>query len=99
MKCEKCGHEIKTLLVNFFNHDGDDSFYAQLFEEDEGVVIVDANQNWTGYDLSEEEMAETILCPNCKQFPFKNPEIDAYNVVRVVCFKADAEEESEAPHA
>ena len=41
------------------------------------------------YDLSEEEMFETITCPHCKQFPFKSTEIQVYDVVRVVCFKTE----------
>lgn len=49
----------------------------------------ETTQNWTGYDLSEEEMLETITCPHCKQFPFKSKEIQVYDVVRVVCFKAE----------
>ena len=95
MRCEKCGQEITTVLVNLFDREGADSFQEQPIEENENAVIIDTVQNWTGYEQSEEEMAETICCPYCKKFPFKSTEIQVFDVVRVVCFKADAEEESE----
>ena len=32
-------------------------------------------------------MLDTVVCPHCKRFPFKNTEMQIYDVVRVVCFK------------
>lgn len=93
MKCEKCGKEIKNLLVDIFNYDGTDSEYEIPYQEqDEDAVVIDLTKSWTGYELSEEEMMETIVCPHCKKFPFKHKEVQVYDVVRVVMFKTDIEE-------
>ena len=89
MICENCGKEIKTLFVDFFEIDGSDNLYElPLSECENGAVYVDANPNWTGYDLTEEEQKDSILCPNCSKFPFKNEEIQVHEIVRVVCFKS-----------
>lgn len=88
MKCEKCGQEIDCLLVDVFRWDGSDDFDKHpVFECEENAVYIETNQNWTGYEQTEEEMLETIICPHCKQFPFKDKEIQVYEVVRIVCFK------------
>ena len=88
MKCEKCGRLLTHLDVNFFDHEGADYEQQLSFNEyDTDAVEVEVTQNWTGYDLSEEEMAETIYCPHCRQFPFKNPEIQTFDITRVVMFK------------
>lgn len=88
MKCEKCGQEIRNLLVDVFRYDGSDDFDEHpIFECEENAAYIETSQNWTGYELSEEEMRETIICPHCRQFPFKSEEIQIYDVVRVVCFK------------
>ena len=90
MKCEKCGKEIDSLLVNVFNYDGSDSDEEfPITECENNAAYIDIDANWTGYELSEEEMRETILCPHCEQFPFKNTEIHVYDIVRVVCFKEE----------
>lgn len=90
MKCERCGSEIETVLVDTFNRDGSDSYVSlPLVECEEGAVHIDTTQNWTGYELTEDEMNETIQCPHCKYFPFKKPEIQIYDIVRVVCFKQE----------
>lgn len=90
MKCEKCGKEIGCLLVDTFLRDGSDTDIEQpIVECEHNAACIETTQNWTGYDLSEEEMLETITCPHCKQFPFKSTEIQVYDVVRVVCFKTE----------
>lgn len=90
MKCEKCGKEIENLLVDTFLRDGSDTDIEQpIIECEHNAAYIETTQNWTGYDLSEEEMFETITCPHCKQFPFKSTEIQVYDVVRVVCFKTE----------
>lgn len=90
MKCEKCGKEIENLLVDTFLRDGSDTEIEQpIIECEHNAVYIETTKNWTGYDLSEEEMLETITCPHCKQFPFKSTEIQVYDVVRVVCFKTE----------
>lgn len=88
MKCEKCGREIDSLLVDVFRFDGSDAFDEHpVFECEENAAYIETSRNWTGYELSEEEMRDTIVCPHCKQFPFQSKEIQVYDVVRVVCFK------------
>ena len=88
MKCEKCGKEIGCLLVDTFLRDGSDTDIEQPIDECvNDASYIETTQNWTGYDLSEEQMLETITCPHCKQFPFKSTEIQVYDVVQVVCFK------------
>ena len=90
MKCEKCGAEISEVLVNSFNYDGTDGEYKhQISDCEENAAIIDTTQNWTGYELSEEEQCETICCPFCKKFPFVSTEIQVENIVRVICFKKE----------
>lgn len=90
MKCEKCGKEIGHLLVDTFLRDGSDTDIGQpIVECEHNAAYIETTQNWTGYDLSEGEMLETITCPHCKQFPFKSTEMQVYDVVRVVCFKTE----------
>lgn len=92
MKCKKCGKEIKSLLVDTFLRDGSDADIEQPITEcEEDAAYIETTQNWTGYELSEEEMLDTITCPHCKQFPFRSKEIQVCDVVRVVCFKGGAE--------
>lgn len=89
MKCAKCGKEIHTVLLNMFNFNGSDDFFETDIEETEycDAVCISTYQSWTGYELSEEEQRETILCPFCEQFPFKSGEIGVYDKVEIVCFK------------
>ena len=96
MICEKCGKEMQSIHVNMFDHEGANSFWKYGFQEcEEDAVVIDTNQAWVGYELSEEEQLDTIECPHCHQFPFKNTEIQVYDVVRIVCFKtAPSKEEN-----
>lgn len=88
MKCEKCGHELTAIEVNLFDCNGSDSFRKESFKEEEvDAVVLEIDKNWTGYEFDEEEMTSTIRCPHCNQFPFKNKEIQVYEVVRAVMFK------------
>lgn len=94
MKCEKCGNEIDSLLVDVFRYNGSDDFDKYpVCECEEDAVYIETTQNWTGYELTEEEMLDTIVCPHCNQFPFKSTEIQVYDVVRIVCFKTKKEGE------
>lgn len=87
IKCEKCGKEIDSVLVNMFNVDGSDRLYSEpIIYNGKSIVYFETGQCWTGYELSDEERLETICCPHCKEYPFKNSEIEAYDVVRVFCF-------------
>ena len=95
MICEKCGKEIHSVNVNTFNYEGADSFINYFIQEDEetGAVWFETTPNWVGYELSEEEMNETIECPYCHQNPFEDEEIQVYTVVRVVKFSKPHNEE------
>ena len=95
MVCEKCGKKIDYVHMLRFNYDCSDNWRKVYInesenEEEEGVFI-DTDCNWTGYELTEEEQRETIICPHCERFPFNHKEIQVYDVVRVVCFKGGAE--------
>lgn len=96
MKCEKCGAEIGHLMVNTFFRDGSDGLVPiPLVEVDgEQCVWVDTNANWTGYELTEEEMPDSIECPACGQFPFESQEIQVYEIVRAVMFKKGNDKEN-----
>lgn len=89
MKCGKCGKDITHITTSRFSYDGSDYDDTIGIEEDEhyNAVIMETDRNWTGYELTEEEMRERIECPYCKQFPFESEEIQVYDVVRIVCFK------------
>ena len=91
MKCEKCGKDITYIKTSKFLHDGSDYDIDISIKEDKffNAVIMETDKNWTGYELTEEEMRERIECPYCKQFPFGSEEIQIYDVVRIVCFKTD----------
>ena len=92
MNCEKCGKEIDYLSIDTFDWDGSDNFKTLPITEDtDGSVYVDVEPNWTGYELSEVEMPETIRCPECGQFPLENREIHAHDMVRVVLFRKEYE--------
>ena len=96
MRCVKCGKEIHSVLLNVFDYDGSDKLNEEDIEEIEycDAVYISTYRNWTGYELSEEEQRETILCPHCEQFPFKSDEIGVHDKVEIVCFKGEEEMEN-----
>lgn len=90
MKCEKCGWNIDSVMVDMFNYDGSDGDVRHYFTEAEhDAVVIETDRNWAGYELSEDEMLDSITCPHCHQFPFISTEIQIYDVVRIVCFKQE----------
>ena len=89
MICEKCGKQINNLLIDTFLYDGSDTDISHDIQEDETAVWFETTQNWAGYELTEEEQRERIICPYCKQFPFKHQEVQVIDVVRVICFKTE----------
>ena len=86
VKCEKCGKEMPYVLINKFNYSGSDSFLKYSYNRIGGCVSIVADRNWTGYELSEEEMLETIVCPHCGKYPFQSKEIHVYDEVEIVMF-------------
>lgn len=86
VKCEKCGKEMSYVLVNKFNYSGSDSFLKYSYNRIGSCVSIVADRNWTGYELSEEEILETIVCPHCGKYPFQSKEIHVYDEVEIVMF-------------
>ena len=86
VKCEKCGKEMPYVLVNKFNYSGSDSFLKYSYNRIGDCISIVADRNWTGYELSEEEMLETIVCPHCGKYPFQSKEIHVYDEVEIVMF-------------
>lgn len=98
-KCEYCGNKLEYLKVNSFLYDGTDiDTIANLMEtnvdSDDTVtaVYLDTTQNWTGYDLPNEERINTICCPYCMKYPFKDKDLYVLDVVRVIMFKSNGEQ-------
>lgn len=86
VKCEKCGKEMSYVLVNKFNYSGSDSFLKYSYNRIGDCISIVADRNWTGYELSEEEILETIVCPHCGKYPFQSKEIHVYDEVEIVMF-------------
>ena len=84
--CEKCGKEIEHINTSVFSYDGSDSERSiQItYSKENGCVSFSTNQNWTGYDLTDEERKDRIRCPYCGKFPFDNStKIEIYIPVSV----------------
>lgn len=86
VKCEKCGKEMSYVLVNKFNYSGSDFFLKYSYNRIGDCISIVADRNWTGYELSEEEMLETIVCPHCGKYPFQSKEIHVCDEVEIVMF-------------
>lgn len=87
--CKNCGHPIESILANCFERDGSDTDYMFTVREPvEGVAEFDLPPTWCGYELSEEEQMDCIICPHCKRFPFSaSAGINVETRVFVVCFE------------
>ncbi len=75
--CQCCGKPIDHLMVNMFAYDGSDSFEKTelSYIKESDCVAITTTQNWTGYELYDEERKETIVCPECGKYPFA-PDIE-----------------------
>lgn len=89
MKCEKCGANTDSLEFNVFDCYGSDYWMAIPITESHDAAIVQLGKNWTGYELDESEKADTIRCPHCGKFPFRNKEVQDQDFVAVVMFKSN----------
>lgn len=86
--CENCGRNLSYVRVQTFLRDGTDMFWDSPIEPaQQNAAVVEADPNWCGYELSEEERPDTIICPHFQKYPFNSTEIQIYNVVRVVMFR------------
>lgn len=85
--CEHCGKQIDRINTSVFNYDGSDSEHQMLltFDKETGCVVFETTQNWTGYELTDEERKEGIRCPHCGEYPFdKSVEIEFHEPVNVL---------------
>lgn len=90
--CQCCGKPIDHLMVNMFAYDGSDSFRRTelAYIKDSDCVTIDTTQHWTGYDLDDEERKETIVCPECGEYPFdKTCEMEIDEPVNVMMWLSD----------
>lgn len=86
-KCNCCGKEIDSVLISQFHYDGSDSEIRVNFEEcEKDAKVITFDKSWCGYELTEEEQIEDIQCPYCKQFPFKQKEVQVHEYIHIVCF-------------
>ena len=96
MKCEQCGKELLSLEVDMFNADGSDDWYTVedfFHDEETGMVAISVLTNWTGDELDEDELADTIRCPHCKQYPFKCRLIETCRYVSIQMYPSKRKEE------
>lgn len=98
MKCENCGKELECIEINDFQRDGSDAWCEYPVFEHENGAYLDATQNWTGWEMSDEEMVESVRCPHCKKFPFRDHEIQTYQILRIVMFKEGEETINSIPY-
>lgn len=97
IKCNNCKNDINKVLINQFNYDGSDSEisveFTEIFNYENKGIVIRTDSNWTGYDLTDEERKDTILCPYCKQYPFdKREEISINEPIEIICFSDLVEE-------
>lgn len=94
MECLNCKEFIDEVLVNTFIYDGSDTEIKtpieNIYDEDSKKIVggvIRTTMNWTGYELTDEERKECIVCPKCGKYPFnKNEEIETQEIVEVICF-------------
>lgn len=91
--CKHCDRPIEHIITNFFDRDGSDYDIDYVFHEPEkGVAEIQLPTYWCGYELSEDEMMESIRCPHCGKFPFsESAGINIETIVHVVCFEEGAD--------
>lgn len=89
--CERCGKQIDHINTSVFQYDGTDSEYQMplTFDERTGCVVFETTQNWTGYELTDEERKDIIRCPHCGEYPFDSSvEIEFHEPVEVLMWTA-----------
>lgn len=94
--CEHCGKQIDRINTSVFNYDGSDSEHQMLltFDKETGCVVFETTQNWTGYELTDEERKEGIRCPHCGEYPFdKDCEIQFNEPVSVLMWTSSPTDE------
>ena len=75
MKCEKCGSEIKQLIISVSDAYGSDcSISVDITECEKNAVVFETDKSWTGYEQDGEDANQDIRCPICGKNPFQNDE-------------------------
>ena len=88
MKCEKCGSEIKQVIISVSDAYGSDcSISVDITECEKNAVVFETDKSWTGYDQDGEDANQNMCCPICGANQFQNDEIQIYNILRVVKLK------------
>ena len=85
--CERCGKLIDHINTSVFNYDGSDSPHSLqiTYDKQSQCVAFSTTPNWTGYELSDEELKDDIRCPYCGEYPFDaDVEIELYEPVEVM---------------
>jgi DNA-directed RNA polymerase subunit RPC12/RpoP len=85
--CERCGKKIAHINTSVFNYDGSDSDVSLPVQYDptSGCISFTTSQNWTSYELTDEERKDDIRCPYCGKYPFDMKcEIELYESVEVL---------------
>lgn len=98
--CQCCGKPLDHLMVNMFAYDGSDSFEKTelTYIKDSVCVTISTTPNWTGYELDDDERKETIVCPECGEYPFdKTCEIQIDEPVNVMMWLSDTDGEKLVP--
>lgn len=90
MICEKCGKTINVVLLDGVRHIYS-QYEADISEDSDSIVTINADIRWYGYNSSEEEQIKTIKCPYCKGFPFIDKDIRTYKYMKIICFKKNKE--------
>ena len=88
--CKKCGMRIGRISTSVFNYDGSDSdqLIPITYDKQSECVVFSTSQNWTGYELSDEERKERIRCPFCGEYPFdESVEIECNEPVEVMMWE------------
>lgn len=94
--CPHCKKELDKVLINEFDCWGGDKYhpsaikYCEPQEMENGClsemcIEVETNDNWVGFDLTDAEQKETILCPYCNK-SLNISEIQVFHVVKLIAF-------------
>ena len=84
--CASCGKKIRTVKVDFFASDGSDRQEEIPLQKKDGRFYINYNPEfleWTAFDFDNNEQTDTIHCPKCGKYPFRNKKINSYSTVTI----------------